>query len=235
LACDYARCFQPSAAAGGPSGLADWPRPFVLRAAHLDGARFERGEVFDFGLNVFCVGDPMVPRLVEAVERLAAAGFGPAQGRAALSGVSGAGRLAIDLAKARPARGARVRFVTPTELKTGGALAARPEFGVLFARIRDRLSGLRACYGGGPLDVDFAAWGARAARVRLTRCAIAQANVERRSSKSGAWHPLGGFTGEAEYEGELDEFAPYLEAACWTGVGRQTVWGKGQIEVAWHA
>jgi hypothetical protein len=42
---------------------------------------------------------------------------------------------------------------------------------------------------------------------------------------------LGGFTGWAEYEGELREFVPYLEAARWTGVGRQTVWGKGEIGI----
>ena len=38
--------------------------------------------------------------------------------------------------------------------------------------------------------------------------------------------------GGAAYEGELDEFMPFLRAAKWTGVGRQTVWGKGEIEIA---
>src|SRR5579864_2849272 len=38
--CAYARIFEPAALRGepgrsGPSGLFDWPRPFVLRAAHL--------------------------------------------------------------------------------------------------------------------------------------------------------------------------------------------------------
>src|SRR5215471_3495424 len=34
----YRRLFEPGASLGaGPSGLADWPRPFVLRVAHLDG------------------------------------------------------------------------------------------------------------------------------------------------------------------------------------------------------
>jgi hypothetical protein len=37
--CPYARVFEPQAARGeGPSGLADWPRPFVFRASHLDGS-----------------------------------------------------------------------------------------------------------------------------------------------------------------------------------------------------
>ena len=44
-------------------------------------------------------------------------------------------------------------------------------------------------------------------------------------------HSIGGFVGEAEYEGDLAEFVPYLRVAKWTGVGRQTVWGKGEVEV----
>jgi len=35
--------------------------------------------------------------------------------------------------------------------------------------------------------------------------------------------------GFAEYEGDLTEFIPYLEAAYWTGVGRHSTWGNGQI------
>ena len=52
-------------------------------------------------------------------------------------------------------RALRVEFVTPTELKSGDHLVARPEFGVLFARARDRVSTLRALYGAGPLEIDF--------------------------------------------------------------------------------
>lgn len=44
-------------------------------------------------------------------------------------------------------------------------------------------------------------------------------------------HPLGGVTGWVEYEGELGEFLPYLRAATYTGVGRQTVWGHGRLKV----
>src|ERR1039457_4567574 len=61
----------------------------------------------------------------------------------------------------------RVRFLTPTELKSGGALAKRPEFAVLFGRLRDRISTLRALYGAGALDLDFRAVGERAAKIRM--------------------------------------------------------------------
>jgi CRISPR-associated endoribonuclease Cas6 len=125
----------------------------------------------------------------------------------------------------------RVRFVTPTELKSGQQIASTPEFGILAARVRDRISTLRELYGGGALGIDFRAFGERASAVRMTRCEIRSVDVRRRSSRTGQVHPIGGFIGEADYEGDLAEFMPYLKAAKWTGVGRQTVWGKGEIDV----
>ena len=69
------------------------------------------------------------------------------------------------------------------------------------------------------------------AAVRLTRCELQRQEVDRLSSRTGQRHPLGGFVGEVEYQGELGEFAPYLRLGKWVGVGRQTVWGKGEVEI----
>ena len=143
-----------------------------------------------------------------------------------LSSVSGAERLCLPLcARDRSVQRVRVRFLTPTELKG----TERPEFGVLMARVRDRVSTLRELYGDGPLSIDFEAFGGRASEVSMSRCELAPVAVERVSRGTGQRHSLGGFIGLAEYEGDLAEFLPYLEIARWTGVGRQTVWGKGEI------
>jgi len=210
----YARRFAPEAA-DGPSGLRDAPRPFVFRASHLDGVAVEQGEAFEFGVNLFdCKGDA-VDLFVGAFEDR----FGPAviESRDIL-------RLPLKPFALQVAR-LRVRFLTPTELKGSDT----PEFGPLIARIRDRASTLRALYGAGPLEIDFHAMGERASQVKMTRCEIEHVKAERTSRATGQTHSLGGFTGVAEYEGELAEFVPYLEIARWTGVGRQTVWGKGEI------
>jgi len=252
--CPYARMFEPSATGPGPSGLADWPRPFVFRAMHLDGRTFAAGERFHFDLNLFDTESPAVAYLVLTFAQLAREGLGPHRGKVELTSVtqlSGQrevsatvyenGSMMVDqsipplelnLAQSEEAVGrVRVRFITPTELKSGHQIAPRPEFGILAARVRDRISTLRELYGGGALYIDFRAFGERAAAVRMTRCDIRGLDVIRRSSRTGQVHPIGGFVGEAEYEGDLGEFVPYLEAAKWTGVGRQTVWGKGEITV----
>ncbi|MDX2180978.1 MAG: CRISPR system precrRNA processing endoribonuclease RAMP protein Cas6 [Bryobacteraceae bacterium] len=130
---------------------------------------------------------------------------------------------------ADPVQRVFVRFVTPTEIKdsAGDPLA----FPALFARVRDRIANLRAFHGDGPLDVDFRQLGELAQQVRLVERRIETVAAERRSGRTGQRHPLGGFVGSAVYEGDLAVFLPWLRAAYWTGVGRQTVWGKGVIEI----
>jgi CRISPR-associated endoribonuclease Cas6 len=124
-----------------------------------------------------------------------------------------------------------VRFLTPTELTAGGATVIKPDFATLFSRLRDRLSNLSAFYGTGPLDLDFRAMGERAAGIRLVKSDIRMIHSERTSGSTHQTHFLGGFVGEAEYEGELVEFVPFLQAGYWTGVGKKTPWGNGHIEI----
>ena len=134
-------------------------------------------------------------------------------------------------APADPVTSVRVEFLTPTEIKAGSELASAPDFHILATRIRDRISTLRQLYDDGPLPIDFAGFGRRAADVRMTDCRIRRVTGTRTSRRTGQTHPMGGFVGEASYEGNLEEFLPYLLAARWTGVGRQTTWGKGAIAV----
>ncbi len=251
--CPYARIFEPSTTGPGPSGLADWPRPFVFRAGHLDGTCASAGSAFHFDLHLFTLDPEAIGHLTTAFAELAREGLGPRRGKARLESVEQlglSGRVAappftraegqpvlpeppvtFDLTPGRAVTRLRVRFVMPTELKAGKTLVREPEFQILFNRCRDRISTLRALYQEGPLEVDFRDLGRRASLIRMTRCEIEWRDVMRRSSRTGQTHPIGGFVGMAEYRGEMRELYPFLNAAQWTGVGRHTVWGKGTIEV----
>jgi hypothetical protein len=224
--------FTPRPAAG-PSGLRDAPRPFVLRVAHLDGRDLQPGETFEIGLPLFDLRKEAGETMRLAFAEMGALGFGPRRGRSELIAIEGAAPLALPLdAAAEPVSRVIVRFVTPTELKIAGGLAERPEFAILAARLRDRISALSMLYGEGPLNLDFRGFAERAAQIRMTRCDVGHEDIRRRSSRTGQTHPLGGLTGEAIYEGDLREFLPWLEAARYTGAGRQTVWGKGELAVS---
>ena len=258
LTCPYARLFEPTAPTNaGPSGLADHPRPFVFRALHLDAQSFAPGQPFHFDLNLFDTDPTVIAYLILTFAQLARDGLGPHRSQVELNSVSKRNHLGVpaltiyengviqnqdnlppltlDLSpsNSEPTSHLSVKFITPTELKSGQQLAARPEFATLATRARDRISTLRELYSAdGPLHIDFRAFGDRAHSVKMTRCEIQAVDIQRRSSRTGQTHSIGGFIGEAEYEGDLTEFVPYLRAAKWTGIGRQTVWGKGEIEVS---
>ena len=128
-----------------------------------------------------------------------------------------------------------LRFVTPTELKCDGGILQDAPFGVVLARTRDRIATLSELYGGGRLDLDFSGLAERAAHVKTVSSSLSWESYQRRSSRTRQTHPLSGFVGEVTYEGEMGEFLPFLKAAYWTGIGRQTVWGKGAVDLIWNS
>ena len=282
---DYFRWFRPGRAPGAqptPSGLADWPRPFVLRASHLDGTQCRQEECWSFDVHIFAreafcpllgalagaaehgMGRARVPSELVSIEALdlgstdfilrnadasilpvshrlkpvppsldISDGLKPVPPSLGISdGLKPVPPICLNLAHTgERANQLRLVFVTPTELKGRASSGEEPDFATLFARLRDRLGNLRALYGAGPLEVDFRGLGERARSIRLRHARLVWERAERRSSRTGQVHPLGGFTGEADYEGDLGEFLPWLAAARWVGVGRQTVWGKGDVRV----
>src|SRR5208337_4678086 len=93
----------------GPSGLSDWPRPFVIRASTLDGRIVKPGEQFDFALHLFDTRHPMLDYFTRAFAQWADL-------------VSVEQRMVhIDLSpRSTPVARIRVEFQTPTDLKTAG-------------------------------------------------------------------------------------------------------------------
>jgi hypothetical protein len=135
----YRSLFQPGhGGKGGPSGLADWPRPFVLRGAHLDGATFPPGTPFFFDAHVFDMRRPLLASFSAAFHRAAEAGLGLGRGRARLTSVAqldlagtpqpleGAAPCLVSLdGPVTPVHRVTLWFASPTELKGGGRLTDR--------------------------------------------------------------------------------------------------------------
>ncbi len=236
--CIYAQVFEPHWA-GGPSGLADAPRGFVFRPASLEGRHFAPGDEFHFDLHLFSGRADLLSYFEAAFQQLAQQGLGRGRPRAQLLRVapldcqgreSDAAGWAIDF-KPRPAIGTlRLRFLSPTELK--GTVSGRPELEVLIRRLMDRIGNLAVLYQGCRLTLDVDPVLDAAARVRLASAELAPVAADRRSTRTGQTHSLGGWIGHLDYAGDFTLLLPWLEAARWTGVGRQTVWGKGWVEVA---
>jgi hypothetical protein len=214
--CAYALLFEPRWDRG-PSGYRNAPRPFVLRH------RAPLGLV----LNVFDLRAPL-EKLEAAVGAMADAGIGPGRAKVRLRSFEPQPVLRLSLC-GKPGIGRMtVRFATATELKTAGAVRPEPEFALLIERLAERVWALGTFYQQWP-SWDYRALLEEARLVRLVQWESRYEHRQRRSSRTGQTHPLGGFIGTATYEGPVGQFLPLLEIGRWTGVGRQTVWGKGEI------
>ncbi len=202
----YRKCFDPGWASG-PSGYRNAPRPFVLRhrERNLELITFssESHNTFVHGLLLAC---PMEIQTAES--------------------------LTLDAAGKEWSGRARLAFISPTALKSGGAIAEKPEFKILLPRLAERISALGRLYQEWPASLDLSELAHAAARVELLGYEWNPVSGERRqSARSGHSHDLRGYTGWAEYAGPLGRLMPLLEIGRYTGVGRNTVWGNGEIRI----
>jgi hypothetical protein len=255
--CPYKAVFEPSPAPGAESlsRNRDIPRPFVFRAPKTQKTRFEEGEPFDFDLVLIGHAVDSLPYFVLSFRELAAEGLGLNRAKCNLEQVeqpklrpNGSGAVlysardqvfrtmevtsADQWIKNRFKDGGstqriKIRFITPTFLRANGEAIRRPEFDHLFKRLRDRVSALSTFFGDGPLQADFLDLGKRSEKVRTAACNVNWDERFRISSKTRQRHELSGFVGEAVYEGDVEEFLPWLTIGELVHVGKHTAWGNG--------
>lgn len=129
-------------------------------------------------------------------------------------------------------RAVALRFHTPVDLKDGGRAVTRPQFGPLIRRLRDRVAALAAFFGDGPIDVDFRQISAAADSVRLVEDRTRRVDIDRRSARTGQRHDIGGFIGEARYEGDaIGWLMPLLRLGEVIHVGKHAAFGNGWLSV----
>jgi hypothetical protein len=240
----------------------DIPRPFVFRAPETNQTCYNPGEAFQFELILVGRALNYLPYFAIAFRNLAEMGIGLNRAKCSLDkieeinphggdsepkiiyggndkyikaaeGIS-AGKWIRERLLTRGMGTTRVtiRFMTPTFLRADGNIVERPEFHHVFKRLRDRISSLSSFFGPGDINIDFREIGKRAEDVRTIEVETNWLNRCRTSSKTHQRHELSGFIGEAVYEGELNEFLPWLALGEMVHVGRHAAWGNGRIEVS---
>ncbi len=217
--CHYANLFEPAPLIAGPSGFANLPRPFVLRTEHLNGKTYQPGEVFQIRMHLF--GNhkamPLIEQTFRSLDRMELVEMKVVP-------------VSIDLTP-QTCSSVALRFLTPTEIKWKDKLLCEPQFPALISRIRDRIAALSTFYGDGAPDWDYRNLAEQSESIRLVNCTVEMAFAERKSSRTGQRHGLGGFIGSASFEGDLADFIQLLRVAEWTGVGRHTPWGNGAMRL----
>ncbi|GEM_PF-763562 len=134
-----------------------------------------------------------------------------------------------------------LQFVTPTRLVGGGHLLTRPEFCPLILRLAERLEELEAAYGEEDgLDAEEARqvyyqryrwFGTLASQVQMVSQCIAWIDLPSYSSRQQRTTPIGGFIGQATYEGDLTALRELLVWGEVFHVGKNAVKGDGCYRV----
>lgn len=120
-----------------------------------------------------------------------------------------------------------IRFLTPTRLIDQGRLVQRPLFRPLVQRLIERLSSLWEHYAGVSPPLDFAALIAAAEQVRTVEDATSWVDLDSYSSRREVRTPIGGFVGQATFEGPVAALLPWLIWGEYTHVGKNAVKGDG--------
>ena len=130
-----------------------------------------------------------------------------------------------------------VRFLTPTLLKDRGTWVAdgARAFGPLIRRARDRISALYQLYADAPVDQDlpwdFRRLGAEADAATCSGSTTRWTSQDRRSTRTGQTHRLGGLEGPTIYDGVTASHYRLLKLAETVHVGKYATFGLGRIRV----
>lgn len=124
-----------------------------------------------------------------------------------------------------------IEFQTPTRLKTDGRYKFNGEFSRLMGAILRRFTRLSLMYGEYHefpyQDILQAADG-----IRLVDKDLVWVDWNRESSRQKTRMAMGGYVGRIVYEGDFRPFLGWLRAAEHVHIGKNTVFGLGQVEVA---
>lgn len=260
LSCSYAYVFETPVMPGqkGTVGYSKFPRPFVVEPPLDERQEYSEGELLKMSLILFGKAIDYLPYFVVTLRELGASGVGT--GRApfelgAITAVDPFGERrevvydpadpvvrqttvfltysdAIQAAAKLPNDRVLVDFLTCTRLMYQGRPVYKPDFHALLRNLLRRISLLSAGHCDEWPDLDYTGLHSRAQKVRIVRSNLEMVYWEHVSSRQGGKRiPHEGIVGMVEYEGDVEEFLPFLVLGMLTHVGDSPVFGMGQYTI----
>lgn len=239
--CAYSRLFDPPVSTPEPykllRGATYAPQPLLPLIPHPGGNQLAEGDRLELGLRVLGgLEADDERRVLAALAEVSTFPLGRQEGRLELDNVAVVGErgqvVALDAAVSSYQR-AVITFETPVWIEARGRLPTRLGPLALLRAIYRRLCTVAALYG----EIDEADEArvsrleAMAGAVRVVRDSVQALRWERHSLARGRTHPMKGFLGVLEIEGEIGELAGILRLAEVTHVGKATSHGLGRIRV----
>lgn len=229
--------------------------PLGARAEHKQ--RYAPGERWSFGMTLFGDAARYFPYVCLAVHRMGIGGVGYNRGRYTIENIEAvneltgeAQRLLSDegqvsspglpiqasqvqaFAADLPTEALTLRFLTPTQIKSGGRILNTPDFAAIIGRLLERCQALDHHYNPQPAARDW--WEAQhhasmavAASVRVERDDTRWVNVYSGSRRTNSRTNIGGLVGTVTFAGDLEPFRLWLTWGQLLHVGKNTIKGDG--------
>ena len=257
--CPYAYLFEtsPPPDAEVLRTYSDVPLPFVIEPPLDRRTHYPPGDLLEFGLVLVGRAINYLPYFVVVFRELGRVGIGRGRGKyvlqriAAVQPLDGTEALVYDgvdvivrdedlsvsyaeiEARARmlPHDRVTVRFLTPTRLKHEGKYVERPDFHILVRALLRRISSLSYFHCGERWETDYRGIIEQAKGVELAEARTGWVDWERYSRRQRQRMNLGGFVGQATYEGAIGPFLPLLVLGELVHVGKACVFGNGRYEL----
>ena len=236
------------------------PHPFILEPAMDNQSTCKEGEDLSFGLTLVGRATDYLPYFIYALDELGRIGIGKGRGKYELRQVleenplsqeQGKGRVIYrgddkmlaqpkgpvrwsDILTPSPAPSAemRISFITPTRIKYQNRLTKDLEFHVLFRNLLRRISLLSYFHCRHRLDDrEFKDLIEQAGHIKTVKRALYWHDWERWSNRQETRMKLGGFMGEITYEGDFEQFRPYIRLGEYVHVGKGSSFGLGRYMI----
>lgn len=121
-----------------------------------------------------------------------------------------------------------IEFLTPTRMIFNERLVVEVEFHQIVRTLLRRISSLSYFHCGELLELDFKELIEKAERIKCTDSDLRWYDWERYSARQETRMKMGGFTGKAVFEGDLEEFMPLIALGEYIHVGKGTSFGLGK-------
>jgi len=122
-------------------------------------------------------------------------------------------------------------FLTPTRLKFDGKLSPSLEFHILIRNLLRRISLLSYFHCDAELDLDFRGLIESSKDIKVEKENLSWYDWERYSNRQDTKMYMGGFIGSITFEGDFEEFIPFLLLGEYVHVGKGTSFGLGKYKI----
>ena len=229
------------------------PHPYVFEPPISSQIEYAPGEELIFNLILIGRGIEYLPYFIFIFEEMGKKGLGKGRGKYELARVDNvegeiiyeSGKLSdnfqvksfqdiineCNIPESKNYQQVKINFLTPVRIVLRGDLSTKFDFNLFITNLIRRISWLSIVHCNEELEFDYKRFIANTDGVKTKERNIKWYDWERYSSRQDIRMKLGGFMGNITFEGDLEDFLPFIKLGEYIHIGKQTSFGLGKYEI----